>query len=321
MVEPAHVKMEAVPQFEDESSSYVAVQHDDGLSDEESDSDEDDCGDNSVAQLNFVPEDVIEQSSRGKIYTMPAGVFVNGRRWMSIHWLRCSIYAAAFDSVTLKGKTKTYCEDWYTCVFVKLCESGINTHYEYLKRYEDGSINTLLRLNGYTEMNESSLKSIYMFMLDPNTEIYSMNYQHRDDALVELTQFGYGLSERNVDYLKLKNAVYTSALFAERLRPRKWTNAVKNKLLNSNINNKETLKGLIDIGSLNTRLQTKGYNRMHPVSMRFLRMALQELSRSIDCLWRNDVHDRPTYVDIAGPLGLLCGHMEKVCIPEYEKKV
>merc|ERR1712032_477977 len=107
-------------------------------------------------------------------------------------------------------------------------------------------------------------------MLDPNTEIYSMNYQHRDDALDELTQFGHGLSERHVDYLELRNAVYTSALFTERLRPRKWTNAVMNKLLKSNINNQETLKGLIARGALNTRLQTKGYSRMHPVSMRFL---------------------------------------------------
>ena len=182
--------------------------------------------------MNFVPEDVIDHLSRGKIYARPGGVFVNGRRWMSIHWLQCSIYAAAFNSVTLEGQTKTYCEDWYTCVFVKLCKSGINTHYEYLKIYEDDSINTLLRLNGYTGTNESSLKSIYIFMLDPNTEIYSMNYKHRDDAIVELTQFGHGLSKCHVNYLELRNAVYTSALFTERLRPRKWTNAVMNKLLN-----------------------------------------------------------------------------------------
>ena len=185
-----------------------------------------------------IPEDIMEHSSCGKIYATPGGIFVNGRWWMSLHWLRCSIYAAAFDSVTLEGQTKTYCEDWYTCVFVKLCKSGINTHYEYIKRYEDGSINTLLRLNGYTGMNGSSLKSIYMFMLDPNTEIYSMNYQHRDDALAELTQFGHGLSERHVDYLKLRNAVYASALFTKRLRPRRWTNAVMNKLLKLSINNK-----------------------------------------------------------------------------------
>ena len=70
-------------------------------------------------------------------------------------------------------------------------------------------------------MSESSLKSIYMFVLDPNTEMYSMNYQHTDDALVKLTQFGHHSSQRHVDYLKLRNAVYTSALFVERLRPHK----------------------------------------------------------------------------------------------------
>ena len=49
-----------------------------------------------------------------------------------------------------------------------------------------------------------------------------------------------------------------------------------------------------------------------------MQMALQESSRSIDCLWRDDVHDRLTYFDIGGPLGLLCGHMEKDCMPEYK---
>ena len=84
------------------------------------------------------------------------------------------------------------------------------------------------------------------------------------------------------------------------------------------MNNKETLKGLIIRGSLNTRQQTKGYSRMHPVSMRFLQMALQKLSSSTDCLWRDDVHDLPTYFDIGGPLGLLCEHMEKDCMSEYK---
>ena len=88
---------------------------------------------------------------------------------MSIHWLQCSIYAAAFDPVTLKCKTKEYREDWYTSTLVKLCESGINTHYKYLIRYEDGVINNLLGANGYLEMSESSLESIYNFMLDSDT--------------------------------------------------------------------------------------------------------------------------------------------------------
>ena len=118
-----------------------------------------------------------------------------------------------------------------------------------------------------------------------------MNHQHKDDALVELAKFGHRSSQRHIDYIELRNVVYTSSLFAKRLRPRKWTNAVMNKLLDSNINNKETLKGLVIRGFLNTRLQTKGYSRMHPVSMRFLRMALQESSSSADCLWGDDVHN------------------------------
>ena len=47
-------------------------------------------------------------------------------------------------------------------------------------------------------------------------------------------------------------------------------------------------------------------------------MALQESSSSADCLWGDDVHNRPTYLDIGRPLGLSCKHMKKDCISGYE---
>jgi len=49
-------------------------------------------------------------------------------------------------------------------------------------------------------------------------------------------------------------------------------------------------------------------------------MAMEESSSSADCLWGDDVHDRPTYLDIGGPSGLSCKHMEKDCMSKYKTR-
>ena len=69
--------------FTNKSSDYIAVQHDDKLSDDDIDPMESgsECGGderNTEEQLNFMPENYIEHLSRGKIYATEEGVIIHG---------------------------------------------------------------------------------------------------------------------------------------------------------------------------------------------------------------------------------------------------
>ena len=177
--------------------------------------------------------------------------------------MRSAIYAV---SHLLEGSIDSL-EDWSVAVTLKLCELGVYNHYEFVVGYKDHTINESLRYVGHTGIAQRKLDCIYECMLNPKTvsEFSKLTSEAEDDNLI---------TYKRLECMELRNAILRSAYFVERPRPKRWTNRMMGKLLESNICNKVTMLGILNGGIFNHRLRALNQTAVHRVTLKFLQLAM-----------------------------------------------